>query len=732
MKRNYKIWASVLCVVICLLSTSVFAQLTLAVDSINCGATSTTIHSSMVGETPTSSGITTDDTWSPGVIPIGFSFNFYGTSYTKCVIGGNGAICFDTTLAGGSFGWVISAVLLGNSTVTNCVCGPWCDIYVPAGGTITYATVGTAPYRKFVVDFCHDAMFSCTTQWTTSQIILYETTNLAEVHIAHKTVCSTWNGGYAIVGVQNAAGTAATAAPSRDYPTVWTATNEAWQFTPNTGYTAYSVAAIAFAPVPFASSPVYWFDSSTGAYLGTGPTLGVSPTAPTTYIAASEGCDDTSYAFIHVDMSTLVSGGSGTGVTAGFTLEAHPGCVADTVFCFNNSIPSGNTSIWSYGDGSPLDSSMTNPRHVYAVQGTYNVTLLYHNAAGCKDTMTLSVNFNHPISSVFTASANSVCLGSPVTFTNTSVGNGATYLWSFGDGTTATDMNPTHAYLAGGNYTVQLTVTDTIPCFISSNTNIQVVSINVVAAPHDTTVCLRQPMEIFATADINPKSVTSITYAWTPAGNLDDATKQNPYFSGVGDFVYTVTATVSPLGCTASDVVTIHSKPPITLTNITASQTIAIGKSIQLNSMGAYIYTWTPNNGTLNNPNINNPVATPTDSVTTYRVIGSSLYGCKDTAYITIHVDEATPDAIPSAFTPNNDGINDVFRVFGITYQKLVEMRIYNRWGHEVFQTTDPRKGWDGTLDGVPQDMGVYNYQILLAYPDGHQKAISGTVTLIR
>ena len=153
---------------------------------------------------------------------------------------------------------------------------------------------------------------------------------------------------------------------------------------------------------------------------------------------------------------------------------------------------------------------------------------------------------------------------------------------------------------------------------------------------------------------------------------------------------------------------------------------------MQLSVQGAYTYYWTPNNGTLDNPNINNPVATPTDTMTVYRVVGSTLYGCKDTAYITVRVDQFTTDNIPTAFTPNGDGTNDVFRVAGLRFQKLVDFRIYNRWGLEVFTTSDPKQGWDGTYQGEPQDMGVYNYQVIISYPDSKQKGYKGTVTLIR
>ena len=90
-------------------------------------------------------------------------------------------------------------------------------------------------------------------------------------------------------------------------------------------------------------------------------------------------------------------------------------------------------------------------------------------------------------------------------------------------------------------------------------------------------------------------------------------------------------------------------------------------------------------------------------------------------------------ECIPSAFTPNGDGLNDVFRLCNMMYQRLIEFSVFNRWGQMVFHnTTDPKKGWDGTFNGTPQDIGVYNYLIILSRPDGTNITYKGEVTLIR
>lgn len=816
--------------VFALLFLSLGASAQVNISSVG-GCTSYTLTASTTGTVPTDIGLYSDDSYS-ALLNIGFNFNFYGTPYTQFTIGQNGSVCFDATLAGGYNPWSITSALLGNANAYNSICGAWCDINgLVAPQPIYYSLQGTAPNRTAAITWCHLYMFNCTTEWITSQIILYESTNVAEVHIGHKTFCTAWNGGYAIVGVQNATGSAATTAPGRDYPSTWNATNEAWRFTPiMPGSASYAVTSIPYSPLAYSSSIIYWYDSTTGAYLGSGPTLVVTPTTPTTYKAGAVGCQDTAWAYIHLLPTSMLPGGGGiphisaltstnptvcglcngtvtlhgitphqtdsvfysvggvphavivdsagadstitlTGlcagaydyfyikvgmcpsnvfpatlvnppITASFIPSLHVGCNGDSIMLTNTSTPAGYTSTWTFGDGGT--SGATNPMHVYADQATYTgsypVVLSYTTYPGCVATYSFTATFNHPVISSFTTDADMICLGTPMHFTNAStpLGTGATYLWSFGDGGTDTNIDPTYTYPLGGVYTATLTVRDSVNCVASSSKTLDIISIDVHTAIHDTSVCLADSLLLTTQVYVPIGTIDSITYEWTmadlsPAINLGDAHSPSPKFMGIGDFTYVLTATTHPLNCNASDMTTIHSFPPVTIANLTRSpQTIAFGSSIQLNADSAKFYTWTPDNGTLSNNNISNPVATPTDSVTTYTVYGMSQYGCLDSAKVVVYVDYGMDEYVPSAFSPNGDGKNDIFHITNLKYQKLVDFRVYNRWGQVLFQSNTPDKGWDGTYNGTAQDLGVYNYEFIVASPDGTQKIYKGTVTLIR
>jgi gliding motility-associated-like protein len=111
---------------------------------------------------------------------------------------------------------------------------------------------------------------------------------------------------------------------------------------------------------------------------------------------------------------------------------------------------------------------------------------------------------------------------------------------------------------------------------------------------------------------------------------------------------------------------------------------------------------------------------------------GYDQYNCSSTDTVKVSVNYHTNLLLPSGFTPNGDGVNDEFRVVNANVQRLLEFRVFNRWGQEVFSTTDIRRGWDGTWGGEAQPVGVYQYLIRVGYADQTIETYKGDVTLIR
>ncbi len=182
--------------------------------------------------------------------------------------------------------------------------------------------------------------------------------------------------------------------------------------------------------------------------------------------------------------------------------------------------------------------------------------------------------------------------------------------------------------------------------------------------------------------------------------------------------------------CDTALALTVQEYPVPEIVTHPADTLIRYGDSIQLHANGANLFTWLPA-GLLDNAIQAEPFARPLQP-TLFEVIGINQYGCRDTGYINVRIDYRMAELIPNAFSPNGDGLNDVFKIEGMRYQKIGIFKIFNRFGQEVFSTTNPDQGWDGTYSGKAGDAGTYYYLIQLHYPDGLTKTFNGDVILVR
>lgn len=246
----------------------------------------------------------------------------------------------------------------------------------------------------------------------------------------------------------------------------------------------------------------------------------------------------------------------------------------------------------------------------------------------------------------------------------------------------------------------------------------------------DKEVCLGAPLQL--EVKVGPDYYTDYSYLWFPPTGLSDVHVKEPFFfvNEPGTYSYVLTVQTATLGCTGRDTLTLEAKPAALLTDVTPDFTIKYGDRMQLNAAGVPYYTWIPENH-LDYPNSPTPTAVGLEP-TTFAVIGMNEYGCKDTAYVKMDIDYTMHEILPTAFSPNGDGRNDVFSLKNMNFQRVIEFKVYNRWGQEVFSTTDNKQGWDGTYKGVPQQTGVYNYIIRVVIPDGKQRVYKGDVTLLR
>jgi gliding motility-associated-like protein len=300
---------------------------------------------------------------------------------------------------------------------------------------------------------------------------------------------------------------------------------------------------------------------------------------------------------------------------------------------------------------------------------------------------------------------------------------GANYAWNFGDGKTSTEQNPDHAFEtdnSGTPYNVTLTVSFGGACPSTDNDQITITAappIEITTTAPDYTICAGETITLsLDNSFTNP--------VWSTGSTAHSITV------GEGG-VYTVTATASN-GCTLTDESNEVVKLPAPGVIVTADpQQIDEGASSQLNATGLDNYTWTPEEG-LSDPDIENPVATPTVT-TTYTVSGTDGTGCTGTATIQITVrGEAVVNKLEpmNFFSPNNSGHNDLWTINHILDFPQCEVTIYDDKGVKVFSAKPYQNDWNGMYNGKDLPDGVYYYVIRC---DGEENSPrTGSITLIR
>jgi len=162
-------------------------------------------------------------------LPVGFDFNFYGNDYTQFWIGANGYLTFTDPMG---YSYCCQGQYLPNSFTPNNLIGfCWEDLNPGVGGTVSYWTTGTAPYRKCVIEF-KDIQHYVTGDPVTVQTILYETTNIIEIHTTSMPGNPSGYWAPHTEGIENSDGTIGLAVPGRNADNTWTATDDAWRFAP--------------------------------------------------------------------------------------------------------------------------------------------------------------------------------------------------------------------------------------------------------------------------------------------------------------------------------------------------------------------------------------------------------------------------------------------------------------------------------------------------------------------
>ncbi len=365
---------------------------------------------------------------------------------------------------------------------------------------------------------------------------------------------------------------------------------------------------------------------------GTGPgnsyTIKLVVTTPT-------GCRDSFTRTVHV-----------YGPTATFNYTPIGGCTPLTVnFAVNAQSATSVTYDFDDGTVDTTSAASSTRTHTYTTAGIYVPKLVLGSPTGCRvafpgpDTIRvgkLTAGYS------FTPSSN-FCTRRPIQFTDTSLstaGAVTSWLWNFGDGTTDNTANPAKVFATAGTYRVKLTVTAG-NCTDTISKVFVVKPSPTVTVTGGGTICTGTSTQLVASG--------ANSWLWIPpTAGLSSTTIPNPIAAPTATTTYIVVGTTNGCTDTAQVLVDVRSKPTVT---VSPNVAVCSGNSTQLTASGATAYVWTPT-ASLSNPNIPNPVASPT-ATTIYRVIGSYGSGsCADTAYVTVTVNP-TPSVTITPATAN-------------------------------------------------------------------------------
>jgi len=304
------------------------------------------------------------------------------------------------------------------------------------------------------------------------------------------------------------------------------------------------------------------------------------------------------------------------------------------------------------------------------------------------------------------------------------------FSWDFGDGNTSTQQNPIHTFNPSNQtYKVNLRIAASLFCGNRSVSRSQ--TVRPMGQTNEVEFSAVFRCDSGYVRFTNLSTDLSANYIWDFGdGQFSNDLHPRHTYANPGDYNVKLKLNTA-LVCMADSVshkVSVNSFSVQTI----PTQTILIGESVFLNVSGAgNSYLWTPGKW-LSDSTIKNPVATPEQDVT-YAVFVTNSDGCVAVDSVFIKVIPIDGIYMPGGFTPNNNGKNDVIRPTYSEKFTLREFSIYNRWGQRVFTTSQRSVGWNGKVNGLIQDTGVYIWVIeVVDRFDDKKFQRKGTFVLIR
>lgn len=386
---------------------------------------------------------------------------------------------------------------------------------------------------------------------------------------------------------------------------------------------------------------------------------------------------------------------------------------------------SGNNFTYKWAPTDAVsDKTLKNP--IGSPTTTTNFKVTVTDPSGCTYNAAVKVVVN-PKPTVNAGNDQSICYGEQATVTPNIGSNVVSQKWIAKNDTiqNITQLNQTLTPYTNATYILQ--VTDNLGCKNTDTMLVNVIPALSAGLMPDVTICQGDSVQLYAYG--------GSSYTWEPANTLSNSTTDTVIAFPDITTTYSVNISNECFAEPRSVTVTVLPLPQV---EAGSTVTLNVGESITLQGIVEpqnATFIWTPQNFILQNPNTLNPIVTPLQ--TTYFVLNAtSPNGCINNDSVQVIVNNIFNLIVPNAFSPNNDGTNDFFKIlYAQGIKNIKTCKIYNRWGNKIFETENTQTNeviWDGFFKNQQQEIGVYAYYIVAQTYLNTDLIFKGNITLIR
>ena len=381
---------------------------------------------------------------------------------------------------------------------------------------------------------------------------------------------------------------------------------------------------------------------------------------------------------------------------------------------------------WNFGNG-VKDTVQRPAAKAFADSGTYSVEVVAFNNPACADTAIQTIVVNALPQINLSPRDTLICKGDAITL---QAHNGALYQWTSNNPLPQNNISAIKVAPAQSSF-YRVRVTTAAGCRAEDSLKITVSQpFDVTVKPTDVTVCAGTMLPLKATG--------AVRYQWLPADGLNNSSIDNPLAKPLATTQYKVVGYGADACFTDTALVnvTVIPLPKVTASNDT---TVMVGSVVPLRALTSNDVTrlsWMPAEY-LSCTTCATPISTPREPMA-YTVTVANAFGCTAADSVQIHLQCANSVVfIPNTFTPNGDGVNDVFYPRGVDIKSVRYFRIFDRWGELIFEKgsfgiDDIRSGWDGTFRGKALPTAVFVYTAEMICDNGEVFKLKGSIMLVR